>query len=240
MFSTLKYLGAEDMTTETLTEKKTRERYEVRVSTSEQVKTHFDELVESSGKSRAELLDEMIETYKQFGKSDKPTAKNLTADLDNTKKLNFFKHLTKNYLKGKEYLTSLSEQRYTLKQLVETAIVASGKSQQQFLESALIAQSKMELSLKARKDSLDEDPRSVALLQALKELNQEIADGTYKPQLGKLGLTPIANRAAQIMGKDSINFSYAKEWQKRNSTLFPDQAIEVTNDSEAYDQEVSA
>lgn len=205
----------------------------------EETRDKFVALVASSGKSRGEFLAELLKSYE---KQSEPV-KGIAATLNDDKQKKFFSHMTDSYLKDREYLRPLSESQHTLKGLVESALLASGKSSEKFLEEALIAQSKMVLSLKARKDSITEDPRDEKLRLALVALNQEIQEkGTYTvkrgyevtPQNSEPSITAIADRAG-------VNQRYAKTWKANNSKLFLNQDEEVkSNDEGSFDMEANA
>jgi len=129
-----------------------------------------------------------------------------TLDLDKSTLHLFFKHLPGG--KGKEYQEKLKELAMTEQELVDRAIAISGMSYQDFVKEAMTTYAKLQITLAARRNYLDEKTEGspeTRLQSKFDELENEIRLGEYTPKNGRLNISAVATRA-------KVNFYTAKKW----------------------------
>jgi len=218
----------------------TAKRIRVDIATSEEVKARFLDLARDAKKTQGETLEILLEGYQAPNETIAPKPVSFTANLDNRIRKPWFVHLRK---AGKpnvkfDYQKPLAESKHTLKELIETALQVSGKTSEEFLEAALIAQSKMELSLNAKReaDKGEPDPRDAKLKAAFALLTEQIEKGEYTPQQNRLGVTKLATVA-------KVSYLYAMQWAEANQPELLKEGNgyeEIVEDSAAkYDLEVA-
>lgn len=163
-----------------------------------------DELTDHSDLNANALVNEIVEQY--FEQSSQPRI----PAMDTETKQQFF-----SYLKPSEkepYKQELHGLELTEQELLDLAIVKSGKSFDVFVKEALIAHAKEQITFAARREHIDQSTEgspAKRLQEAFAELTELEMSGQGNFRGGKLNLTAIANRAR-------VNYQTARKWALQN------------------------
>ena len=155
--------------------------------------------------SRTQIAVQMISKGLNAG-SDNTLEQESTLALDSTTFHYFFKHLSGG--EGKEYQDDLKGLALTEQELVERAIVDSGKRYEDFMKEAMLTYAKEQITLTARREYQDqttEGSPEKRLQEQFAKLTDLMMNGLYTPKGGRLKISAISQRAG-------VNYNTAKKW----------------------------
>jgi len=199
-----------------MTDTKTDKRPSIRVSVESHSKIEANRGKQSQGEFISSLFAAVDELRAKVDELSAVTEQKSALDfkLDAEKKMKPFGHLGGKKLKNQPHYEKLVDKYYTEQELVDEAIVLSGKSKSELVKDALISQAKEEIT-RATKRKYEEEkgiaksPVGEKLYKALAALTQQQEAGTLKVKFGRINISRVAKEAG-------VDYKTAVKWAEGN------------------------